>query len=238
MMKISDSPLLAFLIRWVAIAIILVVVILVFELVYGYAFVILEPQYATLENSNSIIVVEGITINGQRTLTANNQWEINLDRPKKNLSGIEQIEVSQNGIEEAYYISFIFCPRTSIPKNNAQLGINNEKMALGIYVSQNGKGYWNEVQSYINKRMFESEANPCEESIPTKEIASGEIILNEFQQSIKHLTLKGSLRNISAKLIGKDENDSIILTIGSLDFSIDSPVIYKWSNKAGKTWRL
>ena len=67
---------------------------------------------------------------------------------------------------------------------------------------------------------------------------TGNIVINEYKQSTKRLILKGELSGVVMKLVGKDENDILLVEIDSLEFNIDSPVIYEWSNKGGKTWRL
>ena len=218
-------------------ALIIIIAAWIFIRPMGYVFVLTGPQYAKLVNGNSVVAANGITLNGQHIPINNSQWKIELVRPKTLLSGAEQIKIWQGAIENKYYLSFTFCPKTII-NGSTTVGIINDEFALGIFASQGKQRYLNETEIYISKRMFESEANPCEENIPTMDSSSGEIVLGKFKQSMKHLTLKGSLRNINTELIGVDEDVTMTLTIESLDFSIDSPVIYEWSNKAGKTWRL
>jgi hypothetical protein len=189
----------------------------------GFVFVLTSPQYATATIPPTVSA-KHMSLNGKVLPTENLTWKVRMNEPRGLLAGANQLMLYHEG--SPALMVFSFCPNNADIQDSI-LGIMNDQVDLGIRIS-----------GYESKWTPDAAIGRCRGIINTEEKPTGELVLYNFQQSTKHLLLKGSLRNVSTELIGKDESDTITLTIESLDFSINSPVIYEWSNKAGKTWRL
>ena len=193
----------------------------------GYLNVLSAPQYAKLVGF-PVVEAKNVVINGEKLQSEKLDWKVRLNDPLPILTGVKQVYIYHEG--SPAYLGISLCLKNK-HLNNVSLDIINQKIDLGIVTSQQGKRHRSEWSSDASKQA-------CEGILPVSNQPSGEIVMTAYEQSTKHLTMQGSIKNFSTELVGLDGNETHTLSFDTLDFSIDSPVIYEWSNKGGTTWRL
>src|SRR3989344_4087377 len=246
-MKISSTAKI-----WIAIVIVILIPKIAYNLL-AYAFIIDEPQRANLLPQKTIVQSESILIN-ERLIAESATWyqvggfdvDQFLEKPK-------DITIEYNALGKSSLSGVIF----SIKINLEELGFSanppnavNENLSkiLSIWVSSNDEERQVEIfgdEVCRNAKYIDLDFSP--ESIEPNNI---ELQLEQFKQGKKSLVLKGKVKINNLPLLLKSTNPcnnpqdlnnqfkNFLLTINDLKIDIDSPVIYEWSNKAGKTWRL
>ena len=221
----------------------LILTILIGSLLYvllftGYLFVITNPGHATLPNLPDINY-EKATINGNEMIFSEKNWTLDKWRtyPKPFFGGLTKVSLEYNdrqSNDDSSYLSmhldFDFSEAIPIGKKVTltdanfikKLHIWNNDSYLGI--ARDNKYYCGFDNSIIDGTVLISKLNQDNKKL----IFSGEINVKPSSFAMNFKCKNGEFF----------KSGNSIVEIRNLTFSIDSPVIYEWSNKGGKTWRL
>jgi len=220
-------------------------VITLYQLI-RYSQVVQSPQRAYI-NRNDIKIEHGeITINDKLIDSESQNWNIEIREPRSYLSGIDRIVfgLSNNASNIDIGLSIDLKALEKKMKSIQSNTINLNDVTSGLFVHIKNTDSLNQ---YLGEQICESDFYSISFS-PSETKIIGEIEVRKYSQSLKKIEIAGAIKLDTTildsynKNICADPNElpskSIKIAMRNLSFSIDSPVIYEWSNKAGKTWRL
>lgn len=225
--------------KWLVINILIVVAIICLYKGYGYIFVIDAPQDAYLIEQPTVHI-QGVNIDQVSAVFDDTHWTGSVDKPMRYLSGVKYINLFSSTLTEKgiRYIGISICP-TTMEINDDTFDVTNSLLVIGVQVETiEGKYYhsaWTRDAAYCSGLLDGHLNAELYERSPPK----GTIYIDNYNQSFRHLTLIGKMTSLKMPLMGHDgQQDIFVMEIQNLSFNINSPVIYQWSNKAGKIWRL
>lgn len=229
-MKINQSKILAILIAVSTAA------ILYIFLFTGYIFVITSPSHGSFINPVSVTTSHA-SVNGNRINFLENKWSLDKWRtyPLPFFGGLTKVSLTyeeEGGSGKNQYISINFDLQKPI-EIKKDVPLSEADFIERIFVKDNG----------IALMGLDRTQDSC--TIENDNI-NGYVQISKLDQPWKRFIIEGEITiepsTFAENYRCHDEKEAqegyATVEIRNLRFSIDSPVIYEWSNKAGKTWRL
>lgn len=208
-----------------------------------------SPQIAFLKPDPKL-TIKGIKVNNRDFRLQENLWEVYFSGPHPGLGGIDgiHIENTKTIIRDPNYNRLdhslsIYFSADSLRENTGKSVDLTTSPLLDILVL-------NEKGAYDNNKYLGSEIT-CKQNADDLLVAMhGTFKIDAFEQSYKHMKLKGSIHIDPTVLLSephsgcidwkneKGKDSRINISVEEISFDIDSEVIYQWAGKSGHPYQL